>query len=132
MSSDIPICSATYLADLSAQTEFIIDAGPCLLQAVYVNEATNANPILICDDSIVSVEVPVSQSAGTLLVFENFKFDVNLKCCVDESIIGYITVIYVPQVSKTNQNVAGNQLTGEFISVSTYGLLRANGNYLIP
>ena len=48
------------IADLSAQTSFTVYDQPCLLRKIYVNETTNAYPIIILDDAVGQFAIPAS------------------------------------------------------------------------
>lgn len=130
MSNDIPISKAVNIEDLSAQTEFTVTSGPCLLQAIYINVATSAHPTLLLDGLSIVIEIPGSQTAGSLLTFDNYKFDENLNCIINASATGSMTLIFVPETSDIKANVG--TLSGDFVSVNNeYGLLSANGSYVI-
>lgn len=131
MSNDLPISKAVNIEDLSAQTEFTVTSDSCLLQAVYINVATSAHPTLLLNGLGIVVEIPGSQTAGSLLTFDNYKFDENLNCIINASATGSMTIIFVPETSDIKTNVGGT-LIGDFISVKNeYGLLSANGSYVI-
>ena len=79
------------IADLSAQTSFTVYDQPCLLRKIYVNETTNAYPIIILDDAVGQFAIPASLTAGTFISFFDIKFNESLKCSINASSTGSVT-----------------------------------------
>jgi len=71
-----------------------VSAVPALLNAIFINTALSAQPLLIKDGTTTVYTIPASAAAGTRFVFGPTRFNTSLIVDPDNSGSGSITVEY--------------------------------------